>query len=268
MTGDRRGSTDLPMPTGAGWPVRLSTHVANPSGTAGRALLLHGLGSDGTIWWRLASQLADRGWLVLAPDLRSHGRSPTAIDHRIATLATDVALLGDGWDLVVGHSLGGAVAADLLARDDAAIGAAILLDPVLHLPTEDREVLRLAQRADVGAPRSSVEIAATNPRWHPRDVERKRLAAALVTPEVVDLVVDHNDPWDVRDRLASWRSPVEVLVADPDVGSLVSGDARAALAATTGVTVTVVAGAGHSVQRDVPEAVWAAADRALDAAGR
>lgn len=256
-----RGSVDLPAPTGPGWPVRLTTHVANPHGAAGRALLLHGLGSDGTVWWRLASQLADRGWLVLAPDLRSHGRSPTAIDHRITTLADDVALLGDGWDLVVGHSLGGAIAADLLARDRVEVAAALLVDPVLHVPDADREALRLGQRADVGELGSAVEVAGAHPRWHPRDVERKRAAAALVTPEVVDLVVDHNDPWDVRDRVARWRAPVEVLAADPAHGALVSDAAHHVLAEAATVAVTEVDGAGHSIQRDDPVALWDAVER-------
>jgi pimeloyl-ACP methyl ester carboxylesterase len=61
-------------------PVRLQTHVWNPLGDR-RALLLHGLASDGACWWRLASQLADDGWMVLAPDLRGHGRSPAAIAY-------------------------------------------------------------------------------------------------------------------------------------------------------------------------------------------
>jgi pimeloyl-ACP methyl ester carboxylesterase len=261
-----------PAPTGSSWPIRLSTHVLHPNGTAGRALLLHGLGSDGLTWWRLGSQLADRGFLVLAPDLRSHGHSPTAHDHRIATLAGDVALLGGGWDLVVGHSLGGAVAAELLARPDLDITAAVLVDPALLLHPDDREQVRQHQRSDVGPLGGAQDLAARYPRWHPYDVERKLLAAAVVAPSVVDLVVDHNDPWDVTATADRWTSRVHLLAADPQRDELLGRallDERllASLTARGGVSGEVVVGAGHSIHRDDPDAVWRAVAEVLGDGG-
>jgi len=156
-----------PATTGPVWPVRLNTHLWNPGGPAGRALLLHGLGSDGTTMWRLASHLADRGYLVAAPDLRSHGGSPSAADHRLGALTEDVAILGAAWDLVVGHSLGGAVAASLLARDDVEVSAALLVDPVLELADGSREPLDHNPSWDLSllrtAWRSRVHLLAADP---------------------------------------------------------------------------------------------------------
>lgn len=258
------GEQVLAVPDGPGWPLRLATNVLNPGGTRGRALLLHGLGSDGNTWWWFSSRLADLGYLVVAPDLRSHGASPTAIDHRIATLAADVAILGDGWDLVVGNSLGGAVAAELLGRPHLEITAAVLVDPVLRLAAADRAMLRVEQRADTGDIGTHDEVAAANPRWHPRDVERKRLAAAAVTPGVVDLVLDHNDPWDVLDTVDRWRARVEVLASDPDCGALLTPDVVAELPVGERLRVTTVAGVGHGIQREDRDAVWAAIARVLD----
>ena len=40
-------------------------------------LLLHGYGEDQTVWVGLRRQLLDRGWAVLAIDLRGHGQSTT-----------------------------------------------------------------------------------------------------------------------------------------------------------------------------------------------
>lgn len=249
--------------TAGGWPVRLSTHLWNPNGAAGRALLLHGLGSDGATWWRVASHLADRGYLVAAPDLRSHGTSPTADDHRLDTLAEDVALLGSGWDLVVGHSLGGSIAACLLARDDLEVGRAVLLDPVLRLPDEAREEGRTAQRANVGRLEAAA-IAADQPRWDAADVERKVLAAAAVAPDVVDRVIDHNPGWDLVPLARLWRVRVHLVAADPTLGALLSPAELAALSGGTQVTSETIAGAGHSVHRDDPSAVLAAIDRLLE----
>jgi pimeloyl-ACP methyl ester carboxylesterase len=258
-----RGHGTEHVHTAGGWPVRLSTHLWNPNGTAGRALLLHGLGSDGATWWRVASHLADRGYLVAAPDLRSHGTSPTADDHRLATLTEDVALLGTGWDLVVGHSLGGSIAACLLARDDLEVAGAVLLDPVLTLSDEAREEVRVGQRAQVG-PLEAAEIAAANPRWEAADVERKVLAAAVVTPDVVDRVLDHNPGWDLVPLARLWRPPVHLVAADPTLGALLTPADLAALSGGTQVTSETITGAGHSVHRDDPAAVLAALDRLLE----
>ncbi|MFA9447049.1 alpha/beta fold hydrolase [Egicoccus sp. AB-alg6-2] len=239
-------------------PLRLNTHLWNPLGER-RALLLHGLGSDGGCWWRLASELADAGWLVLAPDLRSHGMSPTAANHTIAAFAADVALLGDRWDLIVGHSLGGAVAAQLLTEPDRA-AAAVLVDPVLRLDDADREAVRAAQRRDVGE-LDAAAVAAAHPRWDARDVWRKVLAARRVTPDVVDAVVDHNDPWDLTGHAASWRGRVHLLVADPAHGGLLDPTLAATLAQAPDVTTETVARAGHSIHRDRPDVVADAVER-------
>lgn len=253
------------VPTGPVWPVRLTTHVWNPNGPAGQALLLHGLGSDGPTTWRLASHLADRGFLVAAPDLRSHGRSPMAPDHRLETLAEDVAILGARWDLVVGHSLGGAVAAQLLTRDDVEVAAALLIDPVLTLDPAERDPLRAVQRAEVGR-LEIADVAAANPRWEPADVERKVLAAGRCTPDVIDRVFDHNPTWDLTAVRRAWTARVHLLAADPAVGALLRPDTLAALVDDDQVTGATVAGAGHSVHRDDPTAVLAAIDTLLEAA--
>lgn len=231
-------------------PVRLNTHLWNPVGER-RALLLHGLGSDGSGWWRLASDLADDGWLVLAPDLRSHGASPMAADHSIAAMAADVALLGHGWDLLVGHSLGGAVAAELLT-DSALAAAAVLVDPVLHLHGDQHRRARRQLHLDVGD-LDPQAIAAANPGWDARDVWRKVLAARSVTPDVVDAVFDANDPWDVTASAAHWRARVHLLAADPAHDGMLAPDLAQRLGDADRVTTQTVAGAGHSIHRERPD---------------
>jgi pimeloyl-ACP methyl ester carboxylesterase len=243
-----------------GPPVRLQTHVWNPGGER-RALLIHGLCSDGVCWWRLASWLAAAGWLVLAPDLRGHGRSPTADRFDLATLAADVTALGAGWELVVGHSLGGAIAATLLAGDED-IEAAVLVDPVLQLSAADRERVRTGLGAEAGGMDAGV-VRAANPSWDERDVWRKVLATRAVTPDVVDAVLDDNDPWDVVPGVARWRARVHLLAADPARGGILDAGLAAGLADGRRITTELVADAGHSIHRERPDVVTAAVTRVL-----
>jgi len=92
-------------------------------------------------------------------------------------------------------------------------------------------------------------------------VRRKVLASHLVLPRTVAVTFDHDDPWDVLTHADAdaerWRCPVHLVAADPDHGALLPPDQVAALTAHDGVTATTIAGAGHSVHRDDPEATVA-----------
>jgi pimeloyl-ACP methyl ester carboxylesterase len=90
--------------------------LAHDSGGHGARLLvlLHGLGATRHVWQNLLDthHWRDR-WI--APDLRGHGASAHAADYSLAAHANDVAELiqstGPAGDvIVVGHSMGGAIA--------------------------------------------------------------------------------------------------------------------------------------------------------------
>jgi pimeloyl-ACP methyl ester carboxylesterase len=233
-------------------PVRLQSHLWNPLGDR-RALLLHGMTADGACWWRMASELADAGYLVVAPDLRSHGRSPATEDLTLAAFAEDVLLLGDGYDLVVGHALGGAVAASLLAREGFA-RAGLLLDPALRLSDDDRERGRKELRERVG-PLDLEAVRLAHPQWDPRDVEHKVLAAAAVAPSIVDGIFEQNDPWDVLGEVRRSHARLHILAADPVHGGVFTAEQLAEVVDGGGVTGELVGGVGHSIHRERPEVV-------------
>jgi pimeloyl-ACP methyl ester carboxylesterase len=87
------------------------------AGTGPPLLLLHGIGDSSVSWVPLMSELAER-YTVVAPDLLGHGASdkPRA-DYSVAAYANGMRDLLDVLDIdratVVGHSLGGGVAAQI-----------------------------------------------------------------------------------------------------------------------------------------------------------
>jgi len=112
-------------------------HTATRGNGPVKIVLVHGLGVDGTTWEPFADALlAHVDATVIAPDLRGHGESPRADAYSVDTFADDlVETLPRDLDVVMGHSLGGAVVERAVPR--LAPRRAIYLDPGfrLALPT-------------------------------------------------------------------------------------------------------------------------------------
>lgn len=105
-------------------------------GTGPPILLLHGFASDRETNWRRPgwyASLTEAGRRVIAIDLRGHGESekphdPSAYGH--AAMAADAVRLLDQCAIgsvdLMGYSMGGAVAIQLLAEHDERVNTAIL----------------------------------------------------------------------------------------------------------------------------------------------
>lgn len=220
------------------------------------ALLVHGLGSNGALMWLYGVALADAGWHATAVDLRGHGRAPRAVDYSIAAYAADLvhtaAPDGEPWDLVVGHSLGGAAATSASAATPAWTRRLVLVDPAIHLADHDREVVRTSQERAFADP-SEAAVRAEHPTWHPNDIELKALSAAQASRWAVEQTSAQNTPWDVRAAAARLTVPTHIIASDPKVYSIFKGALAEEVSRNPVVTMSVVTGAGHSPHRDKPD---------------
>jgi pimeloyl-ACP methyl ester carboxylesterase len=119
-------------------------------------VFLHGLSSPSTSWTPAMEHLGSR-WRTFALDLRGHGRSEhTPSRYGLADYCADVARLlveiGES-AILVGHSLGGMVAAELAQVGHPLVSAVFLEDPPLYVlhadvfATTDRSWPREARRA-------------------------------------------------------------------------------------------------------------------------
>ena len=213
-----------------------------------KALLIHGLSSNSSTWWRVRDALEDNGWDVTSPDLRGHGTADRAPEYSLAGYASD---LPDGpWDLVVGHSLGGAIA----VLRAATARRLVLLDPVLEVRPEDFDAIKAEQLAELRL--TPETIRASKPLWSEKDLDLKITAVAQVDPTAVERSFSDNLTWNVLDAARAIAVPTLILGADPAVYSLLATDtAEALVAANPQVEYRVVEGAGHSVHRDNPDLV-------------
>ncbi|MEU2395917.1 alpha/beta hydrolase [Streptomyces sp. NPDC007369] len=204
------------------------------------ALLIHGIMSDHRTWRRVGPALAERGYRVMAVDLRGHGASGRG-SYAPETFADDVVeSLPAGADLAIGLPLGGlapSLAVDRLGPrragySDPAWGPAGALKGV-HL-----EFLRQFKHA------TREQVKALNPRWEEEDVDLE-----LETLAVWDEATAQGLAALVGADLSPDAPSVPSLVQLSDPSPFLSGDQAAALA-ERGFRTRTVAGAGHTIHRD------------------
>lgn len=217
------------------------------------ALLVHGLSSDSGSWWWLRDELEQRGFEVTTPDLRGHGAAPRPGRYAVSDYASDLpsAPGGAAWDLVVGHSLGGA-ASVLASLRPGFTRALVLLDPVLDVPEALYAEILADQLSELELTAES--IAELKPHWRERDQEAKLRGIRATDAFVVEHTFTDTGRWDVRAAAADLTVPTLLLAGDPAVYSMIETETLDALdAANPRVEVRVVTGAGHSPHRDTPE---------------
>lgn len=159
-------------------PVELPRQAWGDPAAARRALLVHGLGSNGALMWRFGVALSERGWFAEAVDLRGHGTAPRTLDYTIAAYAADLTICRPGadttgsaepapWDLVIAHSLGGTAAVVAAASVPDWTRRLVLIDPAIHLEDADRDDVRESQQRqfDDPAPRRWGRSIRRGTRW-------------------------------------------------------------------------------------------------------
>ena len=217
-------------------------------GVGGRPLMLvHGFTGAKEDFGDFLVPLAERGWHVVAPDLRGHGASDKPTDESAYTLpifAGDVLALADalGWPrfTLLGHSMGGMIAQHMLLAAPDRIEALILMDTA-H-----------------GRLEGALDAATIEPgdRLHPRQRHRGLEAddgvagrPGLSTP--ADLRVRAERPGYVEfgERKLLAASPAMVASV---LGQFATVDDRLELlAAHTTPTLVIVGRAGRAVHRSV-----------------
>lgn len=229
-------------------PVPLHTLTWGDGGR--RVLLLHGITASAAGWWRVGNALAEAGWCVVAPDLRGHGASPKAGSYRFSDQVKDVVALGNRWDAVLGHSMGGAIAVLAATATQGWTESLILQDPALMMPESIDEVMSWLLD-DFTRPLTPERLHAESPRWHRRDAEEKAAALHAVGPEVVEQIIRENWPWMTLAEAAAITVPALVLGSDPETGGLLPVAIGRWLAASNPlIEFSVLPGSSHSAHRD------------------
>jgi 3-oxoadipate enol-lactonase len=240
--------------------------VSGP-GRAPVVVLLHGATLDHHAWDAQVDELAAR-YRVVVPDLRGHGESTLEGSFRFDDAVDDVAALLDEVDtgspvVLVGLSLGGNIAQEIVHRDAGRVDALVVADATCNTAARSPLAAPLTIAAltalTLGGREHFMQHAAnvTSPRDDVRryvlDVNEDRTSV-----EVVEILASL-----LNDGLRSdpgYRLPVPTLLlngADDQVGDIVPGS-RAWAGRDPMVEHVVIPGAGHASNQDNPAAFTAA----------
>jgi len=221
----------------------------------GTVLIVHGLGEHIGRYEHVAAQLLRGGWHVVGYDQRGHGASegPRGRLHHPDDLLRDLALVIDavrvrlrGPLLLLGHSMGGLVAARMVAAglDTAkppkwhrAVDALVLSSPALDAGLGGAQKLLLKVLGAV-APNAAIGNG-LKPEWISRDPAvvatyvDDPLVHDRVAPKLVRFIVDGGA--FVRAHAAQWRVPTLLIYAGSDRCVAPAGSAAFAAAAPADV---------------------------------
>lgn len=175
-------------------------------------VLLHGRGAHGN-WWSGMIPLLTGYFDLIVPDLSGHGDSGKRESYGPRSWASEVAAIlrteSPSKSAIIGHSMGGRVAAYLSAANPELVEQVVLID------TSFRETTRQAQspgRAMLGPPR--IYPTATEALKHFRLVPAQDIVNPELTLQVArSSIIEVDEGW-------TWKADPKIYAAMPDHAAL------------------------------------------------
>jgi pimeloyl-ACP methyl ester carboxylesterase len=222
-----------------------------------KILLIHGAGSNGHTFHRQVEALGQKHSPV-ALDLPGHGRS-SGVEGlmSVADYADFIAALLNALQVkstvVLGHSMGGAIAMELALRHPARVDALVLSSTAakFNLTDERIEALRAVM---MGRAPQAFNTDGYSPKTLKEnfDVVREGWMEQIKTdPRVRYTDIVACSKVDLRDAISKIDKPTLVLCGADDQGTTVK-DAELIVSKIKGAKLEVISDAGHYAPREQP----------------
>jgi pimeloyl-ACP methyl ester carboxylesterase len=223
-----------------------------------RAILIHGLTSDKHTWFRVEETLRRRGYRVTSVNLSGHGDAVRHEEYSFAGWVDEVLAQAGGRrvDLIVGHSLGGLIAAGVAHR--AGADRILLLDPLLHVPANT--VQWLAKSVIQNSPMLNESLLRLQfPQWSLEAVKFELAAIRAWDKNTMKAMIPEEGQV-IADGFLADPKRGQILILKPRYSFLLP-TRHAIQLAHQGLDVLEVPGAAHSVHHDQPELLLRILDR-------
>lgn len=219
-------------------------------------LYLHGATSNGDVWLALSRLLAARhpereGYL---PDLPGHGKTPGLPQTRLSAYLPHLLHLLDSFALerviVVGHSMGGALAQLMAWKHPDRVAGLVLLSCGARFGSGGDMLRTLAQEGGFSQALAHLQGRAFGPQF-PENLRQQVMAGLRQTgASVMAADLRACADFDSREWVGTLRQPIRVISGDAD--ALVRPEQVLELAGFFGVDPIFVPGAGHLLPLEAP----------------
>jgi 2-succinyl-6-hydroxy-2,4-cyclohexadiene-1-carboxylate synthase len=227
-------------------------------------VLLHGFTNTGASWDEVVAALPQR-YRPVAPDIRGHGTASDVQPVSLPGVVDDVATMAIGPFELVGYSMGGRLALHVALALPGRVRRLVLIGASPGIGDAAARAERLAADERLADEVEAMTIEAFADRW------AQTAVLADQPPAVRAAVAEQrlrNTPAGLAaalrglgtgalpslwERLGELGVPVDLVVGERD--AKFQAIAREMAAALPAARVHVVAGAGHAVHLEAPEAV-------------
>jgi pimeloyl-ACP methyl ester carboxylesterase len=242
-------------------------------GSGPALLLIHGLAGQMRNFTHSLFDRLKRDYRVVVLDRPGSGYStrpadaPATISAQAATIARFAKTLGLDRPVVVGHSLGGAIALALALDHPDAVGALALIAPATRLPDSVPEpfqglliaspLLRRLVAWTVAIPMSIAKSARTlatlfGPQAVPRDFAVRGGGLLMLRPRAIvaastDLMAPKDDFEAMPARYAAIKVPVGIIYGVDDRVLDQAAHVAAVVSKLPGTDVELIDGGGHMI---------------------
>ncbi len=239
-----------------GLKVDILEPASRRSRTDPSLFFIHGAGMDGSIWKAQINHFARR-YTTYCINLPGHGGSDGGGKEKISDYAQDVrsllhGLMPSGPHLLVGHSMGGAIAIELAVQETPSVAGIVLLGTAARLRVMPIVFQTMTKDPDRFF-RSIAYVAFA--RDTPNDVRERLIAATRSCPlPVIVRDLKACDAFDIGERLSAIRVPTLIICGAEDQLTPVNlaRDLKAQIARSR---LAAIPGAGHMVMVEAPGAV-------------
>lgn len=248
--------------------IQMHYYRSAPGGEKPQLILAHGLTDSGLCWQPIAEILVET-YDCIMPDARGHGFSSapasgyTNTEHA-ADYAGLIEALGLERPIILGHSMGAGTAAQLAASYPALVRGVLLEDPPwwpqTHVSTAEERAARAEEWRGTVRESNASTLATLlqrgheeNPSWPEAEFDGWATAKQRSAPVAIDYALYPSTPW--WDVVPQIQCPSLLIIGDTDQGALVARDLAPTIAESNDkLQVAYIAGAGHSIRREQPQA--------------
>lgn len=226
-------------------------------------VLIHGFSDNGLCWTPVARAL-ESDYDVIMPDMRGHGLSARVQPGEDVDMAADVAelirALGLSRPIVGGHSMGAAVAYQLVVRFPELVSALFLEDPGWWLtrpvqpPPDENPIAKWVKSlATQTLEELLVQYRKDHPTWPEELLQPMCESKKQLDPAIFDVMSArmHSEEWSWRTTLQNVTHPLLLFTGNPELGGIVTPEVVAKVRELNpNVTIITIPDVGHLIRFD------------------